>query len=87
MAEIKTSIDRNNVQPDDALVALVGSAMLASATSRLVASMPDQTQWPMIMMRAMIYLMDMGEEHGAEDGVSVRKLRDLCELHIKRQLS
>ena len=87
MAEVKTSIDRNNIEKDDALVALVGSAMLASATSRLVSAMPDQTQWPMIMMRAIIHLMDMGEVHGAADGVSVRKLRDLCELHIKRQMS
>jgi hypothetical protein len=38
-------------------------------------------------MRAMVYLMEMGEAHGVEDGVSVIKLRDLCELHIRRKLS
>jgi hypothetical protein len=87
MAEVKTSIDRDNPQQDDVLVGLVGTAMLSSATARLVNSEPDQTKWPSVIMRAMVYLMEMGEAHGVEDGVSVIKLRDLCELHIRRKLS
>jgi hypothetical protein len=88
MAEVKTSIDRDNPQQDDVLVGMVATAMLSSATARLVNAEPDQTKWPSVIMRAMIYLMEMGEVHGPHsDSVSVVKLRDLCELHIRRKLS
>jgi hypothetical protein len=87
VAEIKTSIDHDNPGQDDVLVGLVGAAMLAAATSRLINAMPDQTEWPNLMMRAVIYIMDMGAKHGGENVPSVEKLRDLCDLHLKRERS
>lgn len=87
MAEIKTSIDRNNPGQDDALVGMIGAAMLAAATGRLVHAEPDRDEWPNLMMRAIIYIMDMGSMHGGENTPSVEKLRDLCDLHLKRKLS
>jgi hypothetical protein len=80
----KTSVDDKEPGPDDVLVALLGVAMLSAATELLVNMAAGRKDWSLLVMRAMIYLMDRGEERAGLDHPSVLKLRDLCNKHLAK---
>jgi hypothetical protein len=79
----KTSVDFDDPDRDDVLVSLMAAKMLTSATVLLLeARGENRGDWSELIMRAMMFMLDRGEEHAGLDHPSVLRLRDFCNEHL-----